>query len=82
MQEVNQFFAGERGFADEPKGECLGGTKALERPTFVGAFNHLDFEAFLEHLKTVHWLLPQEVQVFYRPDDEGPSEYRTCFPVR
>lgn len=46
-----------------------GGSKFLETPLFVGAYNHLDIEGLMEHLKIVNWEYPQGVQLFLKEPD-------------
>ena len=40
-----------------------GGTKALERPTFIGAFNYLPLPEFVRRVRALHWKEPHLVQV-------------------
>lgn len=73
LARVNEYFSANelgRGFVPLAS-DSLGGTKALECPTFVGAFNCLGLLDFLAHLRTLPWLEPEFVQVFAcRQDDE------------
>lgn len=41
-----------------------GGSKALERPTYLGAFNYLEVSAFVERPRALPWKEPSEVQVY------------------
>lgn len=49
---------------------ATGGTKALEADIFIGAFNFLHTDDFLEDLKKVPWERLQEVQVFVKEQEE------------
>lgn len=60
LARINRFFRDGEGFT-EPG---YGGTKALEHPTFIAAFNHLDLDGFIAHLKTIEWKEPEHVQLF------------------
>jgi hypothetical protein len=44
--------------------EDYAGSKFLERPTFVGAFNYLGVERFIAHIREVKWQYPENVQLF------------------
>ena len=84
IADVNRFF--ERVGAKENRGDrfiippdserWVGGTKALERPTFVAAFNYLDTEALVAHLATIGWDAPDEVQLFVCEQDEDGYRLR------
>jgi hypothetical protein len=54
----------QRGFVFPDGQDWHGGSKALERPTFLAAFNYLDLERFIWDLATCNWDVPEEVQVF------------------
>jgi len=43
-----------------------GGQKMLETNVYIGAFNGLDIEEFLEHLKSIKFEDSENVQVFYQ----------------
>ena len=46
-----------------------GGTKFLETPLYIGAYNHLDVEGLIEHLKIVNWEYPESVQLFLKEQE-------------
>jgi len=48
-----------------------GGTKCLETPLFVAAFNYFDIEDFLEFLSSLQWKEPENVQVFVKGQEEN-----------
>ena len=77
MAEVNSFFVREgqerlNGFNRYPDPDCcLGGSKRLERPSFVAAFNYLPTKQFIEHVRNaVHWEFPEQVQLFICGQDD------------
>ena len=43
-----------------------GGSKALETPLFIGAYNHLDLDGLIEHLKNIDWEEPENVQLIVK----------------
>ncbi|MFT3825135.1 MAG: hypothetical protein QM731_14525 [Chitinophagaceae bacterium] len=48
-----------------------GGSKFLETPLYVGAFNYFDLEPFIEHFKTIKWEEPEYVQVIVKEQEEN-----------
>ena len=48
-----------------------GGTKHLETPLYVAAFNYLDVDAFMARLRTLPWEYPSAVQVFLQTQEEN-----------
>jgi hypothetical protein len=49
---------------------CYGGTKALEAPVMLGAYNYLNVEALVRHMRTIPWREPKEVQLFAKGQDD------------
>ena len=47
-----------------------GGTKFLEAPLYIGAFNHLDINQFINHLRTIHWEFPELVQIIAKGQED------------
>jgi hypothetical protein len=83
LDEVNKYFDDraqgmwERLF--ELPDDAYSGTKSLERPTCVGAFNYLNlWQGFLPHVANVNWDHPENVQVFVCDQDE--NSYTDRFP--
>ena len=77
IAEVNTFFTepAEHLFAIP----CYSGTKALEAPIFVGAYNYLDIKSFILYLRTrVSWEEPALVQVFIK--DQEDERFRIIEP--
>lgn len=79
LREVNDYFdltllhplgCVERGFFSPSPRSYAGGSKVLEHPTFIGAFNYLGPEDFVAHVKKVHWEYPENVQLFLCAQDE------------
>lgn len=52
-----------------PRG-WYGGSKMLEAFLFLGAFNHLDLRRFIDHLKSLPWECPENVQLIVREQDD------------
>ena len=73
INDVNKFFE-ESGFVscdDEslPIG-WYGGTKMLETNVAIGAFNYLELEEFIEHLRNIKWEEPQNVQIIVKEQND------------
>jgi hypothetical protein len=47
------------------------GTKFLETPLFIGAYNHLDLSGLVRHLKSVRWEEPENVQLMLKTQDSN-----------
>ena len=52
-----------------PKG-WYGGNKYLEAKLYVGAFNHLYLKEFIEHLRSLEWESPSQVQLIVKEPEE------------
>jgi len=61
-----------------PKG-WYGGTKYLESIIFLGAYNYLDLENFIKHLKLIQWEYPESVQLIVRKENEDRFEMINLF---
>lgn len=74
IKEVNKFFEREetRGFVEaELPYEVYGGSKVLEAPIYIGAFNYLMEDEFLEYLRSeVNWEHPEEVQIIIKRQED------------
>ncbi len=76
IKEVNKFFGEDScGFVDKelPK-ECYGGGKMLEAIIFIGAFNYISLDDFIEYLKTkVNWdeEYKSDVQVIVQEQEDN-----------
>ena len=62
LKEVNIYFPAQE--LPFKKLQDYAGSKFLEQPTFIGAFNYLGTEEFIEHVRKVHWKFPKLVQLF------------------
>jgi hypothetical protein len=51
-------------------GNWYGGTKRLECSIWVGAFNYLPVEEFVERVKAAPWRDKESVQLFIKEDDD------------
>ncbi len=78
VEKINQWLSergyGEFGDADQSNR----GFKALEIPTYVGAFNFLMLDEFLEFIKALPWKEPENVQIFIK--EQGDEKYRLLEP--
>lgn len=90
LQEVNKFFVdkdnpaySKNGFvnvedASLPRG-WYGGDKMLEASLFIGAFNYLNLEGLIEHLQSIQWEYPEDVQLIIKEDGESRFEIINVF---
>ena len=75
IEEVNTYFKyNQRGFVscgDDslPRG-WYGGSKMLETPLFIGAFNYVGLEDLREHLRTITFEYPESVQLIIKDQDD------------
>jgi hypothetical protein len=76
IAEVNRFFEEDDGtgfvLVDNerlPRG-WYGGGKMLEAWLAIGAFHQLDLDALVEHLRTIDWPYPGDVQLIVREQEE------------
>ncbi len=76
LAEVNAYFERDKirplVWVDDPalpRG-WYGGSKMLETPLFLGAFNYLDLRGFIDYLKTLPWECPEKVQLIVREQDD------------
>lgn len=78
IEEVNSFFDCKplTSCDDEslPRG-WYGGTKMLETSIYIGAFNYLLRYDFLNHISTIGWEFPEDVQLLLQEQDDN------CFAV-
>ena len=51
-----------------------GGTKFIEARIYIGAFNYLDLDEFMAHLKKIDWQKPEHVQVIVK--EPGQEKFR------
>ena len=77
INEVNLFSNGDRGFniisADFEEGNrkrWYGGSKMLETAMYIGAFNHLDLEGLIEHMKNINWEDQKSVQLIVKEEND------------
>lgn len=73
IHQINSFF-GHKGFISVDS-ETLpigwyGGTKMLETPLFIAAFNYFNEGSFINRLKTLDWEYPKEVQLMIKRQDD------------
>lgn len=57
-------------FGSELPGETYGGSKYLETPLYIAAFNHFPESDFLDFLTTLPWRCPQHVQYIVKRQND------------
>lgn len=76
IAEVNSFFSKENCKAFiSAEDDCLphgwyGGSKYLETPLFIAAFNYFSESEFIIYLKTLKWKYPENVQLIIKRQDD------------
>jgi hypothetical protein len=71
MDDINSWLTKEDYGAFGYDADALGsGTKRLETPVYVAAFNLFDVHAFLDFVKDLPWQEPDCVQVFVQEQEE------------
>lgn len=73
LDAVNRFFEGSRGFVlanDVDNGGWYGGTKFLECNLAVGAFNYLDLDGLIAHIRSLEWEDPEAVQLIVKEQED------------
>jgi len=71
LKEVNKFFGDDKGFVSVEDGSLprgwYGGTKYLEVELAIGAFNYLNLEGLIRHLKNnVKWEDREGIQLIFQ----------------
>ena len=51
-----------------------GGTKYLETPLYIGAYNHLDVNGLIKHLQELNWEEPEHVQLIIKRQNSQKFE--------
>ena len=64
----------EREFEYKKRSAWYGGSKYLETPLFIGAYNHLDLVGLVNHLKNVNWDEPENVQLIVK--EQASEKFR------
>jgi hypothetical protein len=81
---VNQFFDEGFGLVSVHDARLpnawYGGSKHLETEIAIGAMNHLDLDAFLNHVRSVEWAYPYAVQVVVQGQQEWKFRLIDAFP--
>ena len=47
-----------------------GGSKFLECGLYLGAFNHLNLDEFIKHVRTISWRFPESVQIIVKEQED------------
>jgi hypothetical protein len=76
MDEVNTYFV-DKGIKplvsvdDERLPRAwYGGSKYLETGLYLGAFNHLNLDDFIKHVRTISWEFPESVQIIVKEQED------------
>lgn len=59
--------------------DCAGGRKALQKPVFIGAFDHFEVDLFCKFLRSLSWERPENVQVLVQGENE--RKFRLIEPL-
>ncbi len=63
------FEEGKTWFGRKRRKRWYGGSKVLETPLYIGAFNHLDKEGLVEHIRGIDWEEPENVQLIIKEQE-------------
>jgi hypothetical protein len=86
MEEVNRYFEerDQRGLVSlsDPAlpRAWYGGTKYMEADVYVGAFDYLNLERFLGHVRGVAWREPERVQLIVKEQED--YKFRIVAPFK
>lgn len=86
IEEVNRYFEGSsKGLVSVddpslPRG-WYGGTKYLEAELYVGAYNALDLNAFIGHLRSIEWESPECVQLLVQEQEDRRFRLINVFDI-
>lgn len=76
-QKVNQYFKNKEWLGAPPvpidsenRNGWYGGTKFLECNLFIGAYNHLDLDDFIKHLRALKWTSPEDLQIIVKEQND------------
>ncbi len=58
-----------------------GGSKMLETPLYIGAFNCFDVDLFLEHVRKIEFRCPEDVQLMVQEQEESRFTLIDVFEV-
>ena len=79
IEEIETFKNNGRGFkltsadyekASNPNHRWYAGSKMLETSLFIGAYNHLDLNGLINHLKIIDWEEPEIVQIIVKEEED------------
>ena len=84
IEQINKGFEGTsaegQGFRVPNDHNWYGGSKVLERPTFVAAFNYLDLDSLIRTLRGIKWKQPEFVQLFVC--EQESHQYQLYYPAK
>lgn len=56
-------------FGEDANAVC-GGSKYLETPLYIAAFNYFDSEEFIKYVLSLPWAFPEDVQIFIQKQND------------
>lgn len=56
-------------FGKESENRWYGGSKKLETPLYIGAFNNLDLRGLIKYCQKIEWIEPENVQIIVKEQD-------------
>lgn len=68
--DINRFFGETRGFVSCDNENWYGGTKYLETPLYIAAFNHFNYKEFVLYLSTLPFKYPENVQLIIKGQED------------
>ena len=58
-----------------------GGSKYFEANIYLGAFNYLLLDEFIEHLRSIQWQSPEDLQIIVMGQEDDGFRIRNVFPA-
>ena len=74
MRQINKWLI-KNSYSGDSFGKAInayaGGFRALECQVYVAAFNHFILDEFIEFVKSLHWVAPEDVQIFIQEQEDN-----------
>ena len=64
------FLRGTNVFRKNNRKSWYGGSKFLETPLYIGAYNHFDLQGFIDYLKLIEWEEIDKVQIIVKEQND------------
>lgn len=91
VRELNAWLESDEGCCEAGRFFCLTESmghvmrevgKCIEHPTYIAAFNYLAILRFVEHVRAMNWIRPDDVQIFACTPEETRYEIASMLKTR